>query len=95
MNLKSLFDRAVNVVLAGGFAEQDVDGERSTGNGEAGCIVVELGELRRRAREMISGGIAGAEGAEGRTFSAFIVAEVTMSLRSRRRERTVQRVTRQ
>lgn len=48
VDLESLLDGAVDVVLAGRLAEEDVDGEGSTGDREARSVVVELGELEER-----------------------------------------------
>jgi hypothetical protein len=84
VNLESLLDSTVDVVLAGGLAEEDVDGERSSRDGEARCAIVELRELHERIVSIFEQGTR----EERLTFSAFIVAEVTMSLRSRRRDKT-------
>lgn len=46
VDLKSLLDGTVDVVLAGGLAEEDVDGERSSWDRETRCTVVELRELQ-------------------------------------------------
>lgn len=47
MDLKDLLDSTVDVVFTGGLAVEDLDGERSTRDGEFGCAAVEIGELRR------------------------------------------------
>jgi hypothetical protein len=47
MDLKDLLDSTVDVVLTGGLAVEDLDGERSTRDGEFGGAAVEVGELRR------------------------------------------------
>lgn len=45
MNLKGLLDCTIDVILARGLTEQDVDGESSTGDSEARGIIVEFREL--------------------------------------------------
>lgn len=45
VNLQGLLDGAVNIVFAWRLAEEDVDGESSTRDREAGRVVEEAGEL--------------------------------------------------
>jgi len=45
MNLESLLDGGIDVIFARCFAEQDVDWESSTRNGETGSLVIEVREL--------------------------------------------------
>jgi hypothetical protein len=40
VDLEGLLDCRIDVIFARSFAEQDIDGESSTGNGETRCIVV-------------------------------------------------------
>lgn len=54
VDLQRLLDGAVDVILTGRLAEQDVNWERSTGDGVAGSVVVELGELRTEEAESAS-----------------------------------------
>lgn len=83
MNLEDLLDSAVNIVFTGRLRMEHFDRKSPTGNGICWSISVECGELvsslnRVSAMWKIS----------DLTFSAFMVADVTMSFRSRRRERT-------
>lgn len=79
MNLQNLLDGAVNVVFARRLAVVDLDRECSTGNGKSSGVSEETGKLLvscRHEKDIIY------------TFSAFMVADVTMTLRSRRLVRT-------
>ena len=42
VNLEYLLDRAIDVVFAGRLGVESLDGERATGDGEAGSVAVEL-----------------------------------------------------
>jgi hypothetical protein len=46
MDLEDLLDSRVDVVFAWRFAMEDLDGERSTGDGKGRSVAVEVGELR-------------------------------------------------
>lgn len=93
MNLQSLFDSTIDIVLARSFAEQDIDGECSSGDGETRCVVVELGELPKfdECISVVRKPVRADPFQVRLTFSAFIVAEVTISLRSRRLDKTAHR----
>ena len=82
MDLQDLLDGAVDIVLARRLRVEDLDRESTTRDGEAWCIAIEVGELRCKI-SLDEYGVS-----ELHTFSAFIVAEVTMSLRSLRRVKT-------
>ena len=88
MNLQDLLDCTIHVVLAWRLGVKDLHRECTTGDGKAGSVAVELGELDKWA---LSGRFC-AMGERFLTFSAFIVAEVTISFKSLRRDRTAKRV---
>jgi len=83
VNLEDLLDSAVNIVIAGGLRMKYFDRECTTGNSVRWGISVEPGEL---VSSLNKGSTAWKIATL--TFSAFMVADVTMSFRSRRRERT-------
>lgn len=83
MNLENLLDSAVNIVFTGGLRMKYFDRECTTGNGIRWGISIEPGELV----SSLNSGPATWK-ILTLTFSAFMVADVTMSFRSRRRERT-------
>lgn len=56
VDLERLLDGAIDVVFAGRLAEEDVDWEGTTRDREAGSVVVELGELRKKDISRSSGG---------------------------------------
>ena len=83
MNLQDLLDSAVHVVFAWRLRVECLDGECSTGNGEGWCIAEEFGKLVPSIRDESNGDRIWI------TFSAFIVAEVTINFRSRLRDKTL------
>ena len=82
VDLKNLFHRAVYIVFARRFGMEGLDRKRPTGNGKTWCIPVECRKLPPSS-EFLPDKIRRA-----RTLSAFIVADVTISFKSRRRDRT-------
>jgi hypothetical protein len=86
VNLQYLFDSAIDIVFARRLAMEDLDREGPTRNGEIRRFAEEVGELDRYALS-----VDRIEPSHHRllTFSAFMVADVTISLRSLRRVRTV------
>jgi hypothetical protein len=62
VNLQRLLDGGIDVVLAGGFREEDVDGEGATWDGETGGVVVEFGELCGRGKRRRERSVGGGEG---------------------------------
>ena len=88
MYLEHLLDGTVDVIFTRRFRVEHLHWERSSWNGESWSIAVELGELAHRSE------LNTEDGMEQLTLSAFMVADVTISLRSRRRERTCVRVSR-
>lgn len=87
MDLEGLLNGAVDVVFARSLAEKNVDGEGSTRDGVIRGIVKESRELSEAINPQ-----KGWDLARRRTFSAFMVAEVTINFRSLRRESTVLRI---
>ena len=82
MDLKYLLHSAVDIIFTRGFGVENLDREGTSGNSKCWCIAVESRELcnvSTSLREKFGPCF---------TFSAFMVAEVTMSLRSLRRDRT-------
>ena len=88
MNLQDLLDCTIHVVLAWRLGVEDLHRECTTGDGKAGSVAVELGELEKWA---LSGRFR-VMGERFLTFSAFIVAEVTISFKSLRRDKTAKRI---
>lgn len=82
VDLQHLLDGGIDIVFARRLAVEDFDGEGTTGDGKLSCTAKE-------ARKLDSQLVATITGASMRTFSAFMVADVTISLRSRRRVRTI------
>ncbi len=86
MDLQDLLDGAVDVVLARRLRVEGLDRERPPGDGERRRIPIERRELQEQGWQSVQ-----LRRLHARTFSAFMVAEVTMSLRSLRRDRTSNR----
>ena len=84
VDLQDLLDGTVDVVFAWRLAVEDFDGESPAGNRVGRGITKETRELqeKRIVRAVLATKI------DEPTLSAFIVAEVTISLRSLRRVRT-------
>ncbi len=83
MDLQDLLDGAIDVVFTRRFAVEDFDRECTPWDGKVRSVPKEPRELVYWAISWCS-----ASGAFRRTFSAFMVADVTMSLRSRRLVKT-------
>jgi hypothetical protein len=84
MDLQYLFDRAIDIVFTRRFRMKDLDGKGASGNCKDGGVPIKVGELRIMSSQHHPRTVSIMD----LTFSAFIVAEVTMSLRSRRLVKT-------
>ena len=85
MDLQDLLDCAVHVVLAWRLRVENLDRECTTGDSEARCVAVELGELINALSICVP---VSRKPQNVFTFSAFIVAEVTINFKSLRRDKT-------
>ena len=83
VDLQHLFDGTVDVVLTWRLGVEDLDRERPARDGERGRVAIEGRELNESVS--ITPGISRSI---SHTFSAFMVAEVTISFKSRLRDKT-------
>ena len=90
VDLERLLNRRIDVIFARGLAEEDVDGEGPAGDRKARRVVVEGRELRGGKKALAAGHDHGTSRKLRAllTLAAFIVADVTISFKSRRRDRT-------
>lgn len=83
MNLQDLLNRTIDVILARRFAVDDLDWEGTPGNSEAGGLTIEIRKLTNKRHQALSN-----IRSNKLTFSAFMVADVTINFRSRRLDNT-------